>query len=376
MVRKIIFSFLLLAYSFSVKAQENTSTGKRISLLFMGDIMGHDEQIWSAEIRETHMYNYDTVFYYIKNEIAEADLAVANLEVTLAGPPYTGYPAFSTPSALAASCRNAGIDILMTANNHAADRGKRGILGTISRLDSLGIKHTGTFIDALAKDTLSPMIVEKNGFRLAFLNYTYATNGIAVPLPLIVNMLDKGTVTADIKKARMKNPDAVILFLHWGTEYDTIPSKTEKDLADYFFSQGADIIIGSHPHVIQKMEWTQNENLKDRLVVYSLGNFVSNQRRTRTDGGTMVRIELAKDSGPVRIKDAAYYLTWVYAPIENYRKRFYILSCSKFENNPGFFTKSEDFSKMKLFIRNSRHLLYGQNIRINELIYSGNSWMY
>jgi poly-gamma-glutamate synthesis protein (capsule biosynthesis protein) len=377
MFRKINSLVFIMVNSFWLSAQNANQSNEKISLLFLGDIMGHDEQMWSAENRETHTYNYDDVFQYIKDEISEADIAIANFEVTLAGSPYSGYPTFSSPAPLAAACITAGIDVFATANNHAADRGKKGILSTIYRLDSLGIAHTGTFSDPAARDTLYPMIIEKNGFSLALLNYTYATNGITVPPPVIVNMLERNTVTSDIEKAKSKNPDAIILFLHWGTEYDTVPSKTQTDLAEYFFSRGVDMIIGSHPHVLQRMEWTKSETgMKDRIVVYSMGNYVSNQRRTRTDGGAMVRIELTKEADSLYISDAGYYLTWVYTPIENYRKKFFVLPCSKFENKPEFFAKPADYQKMKLFVKNSRSLLYDQNIKIDELIYSGNSWLY
>jgi poly-gamma-glutamate capsule biosynthesis protein CapA/YwtB (metallophosphatase superfamily) len=377
MMKRINFVVLFAGVSFVVSAQNEESSYNKISLLFVGDIMGHEEQIWSAENRETRAYNYDEVFQYIREEISEADITIANFEVTLAGQPYKGYPTFSSPAPLAVACQNAGIDILVTANNHAADRGNKGILSTIYRLDSLGIPHTGTFSDQAARDTLYPMIIKKNGFTLALLNYTYGTNGITVPPPVIVNTLDKPRISGDILKARNNNPDAIILFLHWGTEYDTIPSKSQTDLAEYFFNQGVDIIIGSHPHVIQKMVWSpEGSQIKDRIVVYSLGNFVSNQRRTKTDGGAMVRIELAKNADSLYVSDAAYYLTWVYTPIEKYRKKFFILPCSKFENKPEFFIRPEDYLKMKTFIKNSRTLLYGQNSRINELIFSGGSWLF
>jgi poly-gamma-glutamate capsule biosynthesis protein CapA/YwtB (metallophosphatase superfamily) len=376
MFRKINAFALILFNSFLLPAQNSESTDKKVSLLFIGDIMGHDEQIWSAENR-VHTYSYDTVFSFIKDEISEADVAIANFEVTLTGAPYTGYPAFSSPAALAAACKKAGIDYMVSANNHAADRGKRGIISTINKLDSLGIPHTGTFLDPAQRDSLYPVIIEKNGLSLALLNYTYGTNGITVPAPVIVNMLDKNLITKDIEKARSRNPDAVIVFLHWGTEYDTVPSKSQTDLAQYLFDQGADLIIGSHPHVLQKMLWTKSDSCdKDRIVVYSLGNFVSNQRRPKTDGGTMVRIELEKKDSSLVVYDAGYYLTWVYTPIENYRKRFFILPCSKFENRPEFFIKPADYEKMKAFIKDSRNLLYNQNIKINELIFSGNSWLY
>ena len=377
MFRKINSLVLIMINSFLLSAQNADTLNEKISLLFMGDIMGHDEQIWSAENTETHTYNYDDVFQYVKNEISEADIAFANFEVTLAGPPYSGYPTFSSPAPLASACMNAGIDVFATANNHAADRGKNGIPSTIYRLDSIGIPHTGTFTDSAAKDSLYPMIIEKNGFSLAFLNYTYGTNGIKVPPPVIVNMLEKNAVAADIEKAKSKNPDAIILYLHWGTEYDTVPSKTQTDLAGYFFSLGVDLIIGSHPHVLQRMEWTKSDtSLRDRIVVYSLGNYVSNQRTTRRDGGAMVRIELKKEADSLYISNADYYLTWVYTPIENNRKKFFILPCSKYENKPEFFTKPADYQKMILFINNSRKLLNNQNIKIDELIFSGNNWLY
>jgi poly-gamma-glutamate capsule biosynthesis protein CapA/YwtB (metallophosphatase superfamily) len=370
---KIIISVLLvLLFYFNINAQdEGVSSSGKLSLLFIGDIMGHDEQIKAAENPETGSYNYDEVFRYIKDEISEADLAIANFEVTLAGPPYKGYPTFSSPSALAAACRDAGIDLFVSANNHAADRGNPGILNTIFRLDSLGIAHTGTFTDIIARDTLYPMIIEKNGLALALLNYTYGTNGIKVPPPVVVNILDLKQITADIEKASAKNPDAIIMFLHWGTEYDTIPSKEQTEIAKYFFSRGVDIIIGSHPHVLQKMEWAQTDtgNIRDRITVFSLGNFVSNQRTIMRDGGAMVKIDLARKNDSIYVNSAGYYLTWVYTPFENNRKKFYILPCSRYENNPEFFARQEDYNKMMIFIRNSRNLLNSQNRGINELFF-------
>ena len=372
---KIIILLLILIYPFRTNAQDHfSSSSENISLLFIGDIMGHDDQIKSAENPETGTYSYEDVFSYIRDEISEADVSIANFEVTLGGPPYRGYPTFSSPPALAAACSNAGIDVLVTANNHAADRGKAGILSTIYRLDSLGIAHTGTFTDMAARDTLNPMIIEKNGFSLALLNYTYGTNGLKVPPPAIVNMLDMNQVGFDIEKASKKNPDMIILFLHWGIEYDTIPTKTQTDMAEYFFSRGVDLIIGSHPHVLQRMEWVpcKTKEMKDRITVYSLGNFVSNQRTIRRDGGAMVRIDLSRESDSIFVKNAGYYLTWVYTPVENNRKKFCILPCSDFENRPEFFDRPEDYNKMMLFFRNSRNLLGSQNKGINELFFKNN----
>lgn len=374
--RSMVFLVLLSIFTYSVYGQNNPTATDKISLIFIGDIMGHDEQIWSAENRETHTFNYDDVFRYIKPVISEPDIAITNFEVTLAGPPYMGYPQFSSPSALAVACRNAGIDYFVSANNHAADRGKAGIISTINRLDSIGIPHTGTFLNSECRDSLYPLMIKKNNISIALLNYTYGTNGITVPEPVIVNILDKNQITGDIQKAKNNKADIIILFLHWGTEYDTIPAKSQTELAEYFFSTGVDLIIGSHPHVLQKMVWAKNTaGGKDGIVVYSLGNFVSNQRKPKTDGGSIVRIELTRESNTFNITDAGYYLTWVYTPIEKYRKKFFILPCSEFENKPDFFSNPAEFAQMKKFISDSRTLLYKQNTDIREYIFKENIWL-
>jgi len=375
MLKKAIYTSLFLAFSVLGAGQVSTIPANKISLLFIGDIMGHDEQIWSAENRETHTYSYDTIFTYVRPLISGAGIAIANFEVTLAGPPYKGYPQFSSPAALAVACRNAGIDYLVTANNHAADRGKTGITGTINRLDSIGIPHTGTFLSRESKDALQPLMIRKNGFSIALLNYTYGTNGNAVPEPVIVNILDKESVIRDIEKAKSLNPDMLILFLHWGTEYDTVPTPEQSELASYFFSKGVDLIIGSHPHVLQKMIWYRDGSAMNKAVVYSLGNFISNQRKPKTDGGSMVQIDLEKTGNFWKISNAGFYLVWVYTPIVRYRKQFYILPCSEFENRPEFFTNPADFIQMKRFIDDSRRLLYKQNINIKEYIYNGKGWL-
>ena len=375
-LRSILFISLIISHFPQANSQDQPDSAEKISLLFIGDIMGHDEQIWSAENRETHTFNYDDVFRYIKPVISEADIAIANFEVTLAGPPYTGYPQFSSPADLAVACRNAGIDYLVTANNHSADRGKVGIINTINRLDSIGIPHTGTFLNSTGRDSLSPLMINRNETIIALLNYTYGTNGIKVPEPVIVNMLDKELITNDVQIAKRKNSDIIILFLHWGTEYDTVPAKTQTDLAEYFFSIGVDLIIGSHPHVLQKMVWIKNATPgKDGIVVYSLGNFVTNQRKPKTDGGSMVRIELTMNDDSIIISNAGYYLTCVYTPIEKYRKKFFILPCSVFESKPDFFSNPADYILMKKYINSSRELLNKQNIGISECIYNGDSWL-
>jgi len=373
---KRIIITVLIFLPVILNGQGSGTHDQKIFLLFTGDIMGHDSQISAAVNYESKTYDYNEVFRYIKPVLTDADFATANLEVTLAGPPYKGYPRFSSPAALAVACMDAGIDCLLTANNHSADRNNEGIVNTINRLDSIGILHTGMFPDKSARDSLQPLLIGINGISIALLNYTYGTNGIPIPPPEIVNILNKSLIINDIEKAKGMKPDVMVLCLHWGTEYDTVPSQSQTELADFFFSKGIDIIIGSHPHVIQKMIWYRDtDRLKNKVIAYSLGNFVSNQKRPKTDGGSIVRIGVTKTDSSVIISDAGFYLTWVYTPVEKSRRRFYILPCSEFEDKPEFFTNPEDYARMLKFINESRSMLYKQNIGFGEYVFDNGFWL-
>ena len=167
---RILFLAIILWHSVILSAQE------KITLLFVGDLMQHDAQIKAA--RTPQGYDYSDCFKHLKEAISQADLAIGNLEVTLAGKPYRGYPSFSAPDEYLQAIKEAGFDILLTANNHCLDRRKKGLERTIHVLDSLQIPYVGTYINKNAREQLYPRIIQKNGFRIALLSYTYATNGI------------------------------------------------------------------------------------------------------------------------------------------------------------------------------------------------------
>ena len=262
---------------------------------------------------------------------------------------------------------NAGIDIIGTANNHCCDRGQTGIERTVTILDSLGMVHMGTYKNIESYRKSNPKIINTRGFRLAFLNYTYGTNGIQVPENNVVSLIEKDRMVADMKAAHDSVVDMTIVFIHWGDEYQRMPNAFQKDIAQYLFANGADIIIGSHPHVIQPMEWRRSDTLKkEQLVVWSLGNFVSNQRKQYTDGGTMFKITLQKESGHTRIKDASYQLTWVYNPVKNGKKQYYILPAARFENDTVLLDR-QSHSDLQSFIKDSRELLDGSNLGVKEI---------
>lgn len=349
----------------------DTLKEQTMSLLFIGDIMGHGPQIRSAYNYKTKTYNYDTVFYYMKDIMSEPDFTIANLEVTLAGPVYKGYPQFSSPDALAEAGKKAGIDVFVTANNHCVDRRLQGLKRTIDVLDTLHVLHTGTFKNKEARDTKNLIILEKDSIKVGLLNYTYGTNGIPVPKPAVVNLLDTAIMHKDILLAKKDSLDKLIVVLHFGKEYQSYPNKFQKNLVADLFKSGVDIVIGSHPHVIQKMIYLPaNDSLatKETFVAYSLGNFVSNQRKTKTDGGVMTRIVLKKENGKTSIDTSNYILTWVY---KKQRTKslydYFILPASKYENEKSFFKSPADFTKMKLYIKNSRTLLNGGNVGVSEM---------
>tara|TARA_B110000046_G_C12951563_1_gene380387 strand:- start:92 stop:1195 length:1104 start_codon:yes stop_codon:yes gene_type:complete len=339
-----------------------------LSLIFIGDIMGHDSQIKSAFDNETNNYNYESVFNKVSPIIEKADFAIANLEVTLAGEPYKGYPQFSSPDELAVSCKISGIDILVTSNNHSCDRGKNGILRTINILDSLEIPHTGTFKDSLDRINHNLLILNKNNIKVGLLNYTYGTNGISTPEPTIVNRIDKLTMLSDIQNSKEAFLDKLIVMIHWGNEYQSQPSSNQIELAEFLFKNGVDIIIGSHPHVLQKMEFAKkNEEHNERLIAYSLGNFVSAQRTRKRDGGAMFELTLERRNNEVHISKCGYYLTWVNQPIINGITKFEIVPCSIMETD---LNKELDYNskeKMKIFLFDSRALLETENKNVNEI---------
>lgn len=362
------FTILLLYYLFAYTPATSQDT-TRLSLLFAGDIMGHDSQIASAYDPIKKAYDYSSCFQFVKPYIDSVDLAIGNLELTLAGRPYTGYPEFGSPDALGVTLKEVGFDVLVTANNHCVDRGRKGLERTIEMLDSFKIAHTGTFVDTVSRMNDSPLLVEKNGFRLALLNYTYGTNGIAVPKPTIVNHLDTATMRKDLIKAKESKPDAIIIFTHWGSEYQGLPSKGQKDLTEFCFKHGAQLVIGAHPHVLQPMEWRKEKN---QFVAYSLGNYVSGQRKRYTDGGSMAYIELQKisykpDSTITTIDSAGFYLEWVYRTVDRY-KDYYVLPIGKVESDSiSFIADPTSKAAFKVFVDDSRFLFKKYNKNVLEM---------
>lgn len=313
----------------------NTTTPKdsihRIKLCFVGDIMGHGNQIQSAAgskakftSKDMNDFNYEPCFRYVKPILEKADLAIGNLELTLSNKgKYSGYPMFRSPDALATYLRDAGFDILTTCNNHSNDNALYGIEHTIDVLDSLKIVHTGTFKNQAEREKTYPLIVEKKvdgtTFRLAFINYTYGTNGLPTPEPTVVNLIDQTQMAKDIALAKAAKPDMIIAIMHWGEEYWLNESPYQANHAKFLWDNGVDVVIGAHPHVVEPIKtatlWNQDSTEKrEVLVTYSLGNFISNQYQPNTDIGLIFELELVKNSKTNKtvIGEHNYILGWRY----------------------------------------------------------------
>lgn len=273
-----------------------------IHMAATGDIMCHLTNVKNAYSSTTKDYDFTNVFKNISQYTQNADITVGNLETTFAGKSrgYTGYPTFNTPEVLGKNLRDIGFDVICTANNHSMDKGYSGVESTLNFLDEYGLGHYGTARSAEEQDTI--LVKDVNGIKIAFLAYTYGTNGITVPKDksYCVNLIDKDLIKEHIALAKAQEVDVICVSMHWGAEYKLTPNSTQKDLADFLFENGVDIILGSHPHVLEPMEkrtiTLEDGTTKDGFVIYSLGNFVSGQIYANTKSTVILDIEITKNS--------------------------------------------------------------------------------
>ncbi|MBK9336508.1 MAG: CapA family protein [Lewinellaceae bacterium] len=350
---------LLLCPALPLGAQTDT-----LRLLFAGDIMGHAPQIKSAETGP-NQYDYRPCFQFVKPILEQADIAVGNLELTLPGKgPYSGYPMFRSPDALAMALRDAGFDILVTANNHSNDSRAPGLVSTIETVRNLGFQQTGTFKNQRDRDLFYPLMVYRNGFKLALLNYTYDTNGVPTQAPTIVNLIDTVRIAADLAEARARKPHFIIVVMHWGLEYQLQENAEQRKLARFLIRNGADMIIGAHPHVVQpiKVETATmpDGSEKSALVVYSLGNFISNQQKPGTDGGILFQVDLLHHKGVPRAEVGNYR----YIPVWRYVHRdatgkttYFALPTNQLPTNLKLPASAE--SALRVFVEGVRKRLKG-----------------
>lgn len=350
MKKYLLFFIILLCFSKSF-AQE-----QKVSFLFAGDAMQHKAQLDVA--KTTTGYDYSAYFKYVTEEIKQADIAVVNLEVTLPGNNYTGYPRFGSPDEYALALKDAGFDIFLTANNHILDKGKKGLERTVNVLDSIKVKHTGIFVNEEKRDLYYPLMMIKNGIRIAMLNYTYGTNGYTVSEPNIVNYIDKKQILRDIDAAKLMKADIIIANIHWGIEYVLKQNREQEDLSNFLFRNGVQLVIGGHPHVVQPIDIRKENGEIKNIVVYSMGNLISAMKPVNTTGGMMVKIDISKDGDkPVRIDTLSYSLVWVNKLMKDKDTPsfFELLPVAEFDNDMGKEKLGEaSFVKMQTFAKNAK----------------------
>lgn len=303
------------------------------SILFIGDVMQHGYQIRSArQIKISQnkggsadapsSYDYSHAFKYIKGRIAAADIAVANMEFPTGIPPYSGYPHFSAPHTIIVEAADSGIDLFQLANNHIADKGKMGIERTLAVYDSLRLDYAGVYRNGDDEQMNNPKILKTNGLKIAFINFTYGTNGIPVQKPYIVNMMDSTAVKLAVARSKERGADMIIALPHWGNEYELYPSGKQREWARMLFRNGVNVIVGTHPHVPQSAEIHLNDTphprrygAVEKMVFYSLGNYISNQSNPDyTQLGMMVKIYLIKNnlSGEITLGMPEYEYLWCF----------------------------------------------------------------
>lgn len=285
--------------------QKSKPDGK-VTLVAVGDNLIHNTLI-AAGKQSDGSYNYDKFYENTKSYIESADISIINQETMLGGTvsEYSGYPMFNSPWEVGEAAIKAGFDVFTCATNHSMDVGEKGILSECEFFKNHPeVTHVGTYSSQDEYDTIS--YVTKNGITFALLNYTYGTNGISIPKDkqYLISVLSEDKVKKDVAKAK-ENADVIVVLPHWGTENSHQTDSLQKKYVDLFSELGVDIVIGTHPHVLQPVEWVTNEKSgKKMLVYYSIGNFISHQVNLDQLVGGMAEITVERNNGVISITNA------------------------------------------------------------------------
>ena len=360
--------------TYSVTAGDPQPLVKTVKMAVVGDIMVHDYQYNEAYDPSTGEYDFMHNFQDAKKYFAGNDLVVGNLELTFGGTdrPYSSYPCFNTPDSFLDAVKDAGFNLLTTANNHSMDTGRNGVIRTLDKLDEYGIEHFGTYRTQEDRDTI--FYKDVNGIRFAFLSYTYGTNGIPVPDPYLVNIIDDDIMVKDIHEAR-KNADVVVVMPHMGNEYESYPRDIFVSWADMMFEAGADIVLASHPHVLQKMEYRKVDHgngVHDGFIIYSLGNFISSQTDPPRNASIILHltVEQKGDAAP-NVTEVSFVPIWTQfrnaSNVNDFvvRSVYERLSLSQAEQNAQI--RGKDQNRLKEIHHETASFLLGREIPLSEM---------
>ncbi len=316
--------------------KQDTAEPITFTLTSLGDTLCHNTQYWDAYNSKTDEYDFSYVYEDIKNYTLSSDITIGSLETTFAGKEkgYSNYPTFNTPDSLATALKDIGVDVVSLAGNHALDYGYTGLCRTIDVFNNIGLSHLGTY--KTAEDQEKILIKDVEGVKIAFINYTYGTNGIPLPSgkDFCVNLIDKDFIKKQINQAKEQNVDMIVACMHWGTEYRTTANSEQKDLANFLFENGVDVILGNHPHVLEPMEkktiTLQDGTTKDVFVVYALGNFTADQRDEITRDSAILNLTITKNSdSKISIDKVNYVPIYMYKNTNVSTHKFKILDIEK-----------------------------------------------
>lgn len=275
-------------------SNDSTLETSSLTLAAIGDILIHD-RVYEKAV-EAGKYNFNPMLQNVQNQLQDADITIANQETVIGGTSIglSSYPTFNSPTEVGDALKKGGVDIVSMANNHTLDRGEKAIQNAIQHWKKIDILYTGSYLSKEDRNQIRTM--ERNGITLAFLSYTYGTNGIRPPAnkPYLVNYIDKNMMKQDIQNAK-KQADGVVVSVHFGTEYERYPNDTQLELSSFLAEAGADLILGHHPHVLQPLEWIETKDKRNVLVAYSLGNFWSGQKGDYKDIGGILGVVFTKE---------------------------------------------------------------------------------
>jgi poly-gamma-glutamate capsule biosynthesis protein CapA/YwtB (metallophosphatase superfamily) len=289
----------------------------QVTLGAIGDILIHN-RVYEDAKKPDGSYSFNKMFTLVKDILQKPDIVVANQESMTGGTELglSSYPMFNSPHEIGDALKDAGVDFITMANNHTMDKKEKGILSALAYWDKIGMPHTGAYKSQADRDTIRTMT--KNEITFAFLAYTYGTNGIPVPAekPYLVNLIQEDLMKKDIERAK-KLGDVVVVSLHWGIENQTLPNAEQLRIAKLLADWGVDIIIGTHPHVLQPFAWIKNASGHKTFVMYSLGNFISAQSDLLQWIGGMGAITIVKtqigEKSSIDLIQPAFTTTFTYS---------------------------------------------------------------
>jgi len=363
----LISSYLFVSFNFDSIFSKEIERKEQDSVIVIkfasvGDLMCHSVQFDYAHV-DGDSFDFLPVYGEVKSFFQSKDIVFGNLESVFAGKDekYSGFPFFNSPDDYIVALKQVGFNFLNTANNHSLDRKEKGLLRTIAKLKELGINYFGTYESYEDRDSIR--MFEKENFKIALLGYSYGTNGLPIPKgkPFLINLIDTALIRTDLLRAKQKGADVSIVYFHWGEEYQTEPNNFQELIADFTLTAGADLIIASHPHVLQKVKFFKKNDSKidTSFIAFSLGNFISNQQWRYSDAGVIFEFDLEKNRNTDKVKLANIKLTptWVYKGLINKKRSYLILPAYRYEDTTYTFLSKDDKIKMEQAFFDSKSIL-------------------